>query len=332
MKKRYWLYFLFVILLIIAAVVLFNKRSGTYRGDENRFAVKDTARIVLIEIRSQKNTVILERMQGHWMINGKYSAGNRKIAGLLMLISRLQVSAPVPGSIHSEITEKLEKEGKRLLIVSERKNPHVIFMYYDTVYTNATCMMLEHSDQPYRVGVPGYPGRDLAGHFVDDAGYWRDNSIFRHREDEIGSVSMYIRLQPEKSFHLVNDIHDGWRLFTWSDSVEVPDLNTEQVAQYLGYFASVSFERFLSVEEIMNQEGLKNDDPANIIILTDSKNNVIKVETFPWLIHREDVPPETDLNRLIVVVNDTDVAVAKYVEIDPVMKEIGYFLEKEKNR
>jgi hypothetical protein len=332
MKKRYWLYFLFVVLLIIAIVVLFNKRTGTYRGDKNQFAVKDTAQIILIEIRSPGESVILERRQGHWMVNGKYSAGNNKIAGLLMLISRLQISAPVPGSIRGDIAAKLEKEGKQLMIVSESKKPHVIFMYYDTVHTNATYMMLEHSDQPYRVGVPGYPERDLAGHFVDEVSYWRDNSIFRHREDEIGSVSMYIRLQPEQSFHLVHDIHNGWKLFTWSDSVEVPDLNTEQVAQYLSYFTSVSFERFLSDEEIMNQEDLQNNDPESIIILTDSKNNVIKVETFPWLIHREDAPPEPDLNRLIVVVNDTDVAVAKYVEIDPVMKGIGYFLEKEKNR
>lgn len=332
MKKKFWLYILFFTLLVIAVIVLFNKKSGTFTGDENQFAVSDTGRINIIEIRSPDNLVILERLKDRWTVNGQYSAGNKKITGLLMLISRLQVSAPVPGSIRSEIAEKLEKEGKRLMIARDRKSPQVIFMYYDTVYTNTTFMMLEHSGQPFRVEVPGYPERNMAGHFVDEVNYWRDNSIFRHREDEIFSVSLYNGLQPEKSFHLVNDISAGYKLYTYSDSVIVPDIIAGQAAQYLSYFSSVSFERLISDDEKMTQAGLIKDDPANIIILKDSRGNVIRVKTFPWYVSRENYQPVVDLNRLIAVINDTDVAVVKYVEIDPVVKDIGYFLEKEKNR
>jgi hypothetical protein len=38
------------------------------------------------------------------------------------------------------------------------------------------------------------------------------------------------------------------------------------------------------------------------------------------------------MNRLIAVINDTDVVIVKYAELDPVIKDIGYFLEQEKNR
>ena len=331
MKKKYWLYILFIFLLAITVVILLNKRSGTINRDENQFAVKDTGLISLIEIRSPANTVILERMQGHWMIDGHYSAGNKSIAGLLMIISRLQISAPVPGAIRSEITDKLIKEGKRITIVTERKNPHVILMYHDTVHTNTTYMMMEHSDQPFRVGIPGYPERNLARYFVDEVNYWRDNSIFRFREDEIFSISMYIRLQPDKSFHLVNDINNGYKLYTYTDSTEVPDVLDEKAGQYLSYYSSVSFERFLSDDEKMTQAGLNKDDPAIVITLTDSRNNVIQVKTFPWYIFHQDAPPEVDLNRLIAIINNSDVVVVKYVELDPVIKDIGYFLEKEKN-
>jgi hypothetical protein len=113
-------------------------------------------------------------MQGRWKVNDRYSAGNKKITGLLMIISRLQVSAPVPGTIRGEIDKKLKEEGKRLMVVTDRKNPHVILMYHDTIHTNTTYMMLEHSDQPFRVGIPGFAARNLTAYFVDDAGYWRD--------------------------------------------------------------------------------------------------------------------------------------------------------------
>jgi len=330
MKKKYWLYILFIFLLAITVLILLNKRSGTIKRDENQFAVKDTGLINLIEIRSPDNKVILERMQGRWMINGHYSAGNRHIAGLLTLISRLQVSAPVPGSIRSEITDKLTKEGKRIMIVTERKNPHVILVYHDTVHTNTTYMMMENSDQPFRVGIPGYPERNLARYFVDEVNHWRDNSIFRLRVDEIFSVSLYNRLEPAKSFHLLNT-NNSYKLYTYSDSTEVPDLIAEKAGQYLSYFSSVSFERFLSDDEKMTQTGLNKDEPANIITVKDSRNNVIQLKTFPWYIPRQDEPPEVDLNRLIAIINNTDMVVVKYVELDPVIKDIGYFLEKEKN-
>jgi hypothetical protein len=330
MKKKYGLYILFVVLLAITAVILFDKRSGTDKRDENQFAVKDTGLINLVEIRSPDNTVILERMQGRWIINGHYSAGNKSITGLLKLISRLQVSAPVPGSIRSEITDKLTKDGKRIKIVTERKNPHVILMYHDTVHTNTTYMMMENSDQPFRVEIPGYPERNLARYFVDKVSYWRDNSIFRLREDEISSVSLYNTHDPEKSFHLLNT-DNGYKLYTYTDSTEVPDIIDGKARQYLSYFSSVSFERFLSDNERRTQAGLNKDDPANIIAVTDSGNNVIQVKTFLWYVTRQDASPGVDLNRLIAIINNTDTVVVKYIELDPVIKDIGYFLEKEEN-
>lgn len=327
MKNKYGLYLLFILLIAVSIIMAHNKRSGRFKGDENQFAVKDTGQINLIEIRSPDNTVILERIQGNWMINGLYYAGNKKMAGLLMVISRLQVSAPVPNSIKYEIIAKLENEGKRLMVVSDQRNPHVILMYHDTLYSEATYMMLENSDQPLRIVIPGFSERNLARHFVDDINYWRDNSIFRLRENEILSVSLYDRLRPDKSFHLVNGTEDGYELFTYSDSTEVTGVLADQVAQYLSYFSSVSFDRFLSDDEITDQLNPIKKDPEKIIMVMDSRNHMTKVETFLWYVHPRDEPSQPDINRLIAIINDTDIVVVRYVEIDPVIKEIDYFLK-----
>jgi hypothetical protein len=327
MKKKYWLYLIFILLLIIAVVLLFSKRYGSYDGYENQFAVKDTGNISLIEIRSMDHTVTLERMQDHWMINNYYYARKKRITGLLKVISRLQVSAPVPGSIRREITSKLENEGKSLMVVINKKSPHVILMYHDTIHTNTTYMMLEHSDQPFRVMIPGYPEKNLARFFADEVNYWRDNSIFRLKEDEIMSVSMYDRLQPEQSFHLVKGKDDGFKIFTYADSTEVTGALTESIVQYLSYFSSVSFERFLTDDEKTNQADLLKNDPEYVIMVKDSRNKVTLVKTFLWYNLQQDGHTQPDLNRLIAVINETDVVLVKYVELDPVIKEIGYFLK-----
>ena len=331
MRKNYWLYILLVCLLAISVLTIINRKAGKFKNDESRFAVKDTGSINLIEIKSEKNAVLLERMQDRWTVNGKYSAGNKKIAGLLMVISRLQVSAPVPESLKKEIQGRLRHNGKKVTVVTNSRSPHVILMYHDTVHTLTTFMMLEKSDQPFRVEIPGYMGKNLSGLFVDDASYWRDNSIFRIREDEIVSIIMYNRKQPDKSFSLVNTGDSGYKLFTYPDSIEIKDFNRGQARQYLSYFASVSFERFLSDEEKLDQPALKEGKPENILTLRDSKGNLIKVETFPLYVPGQNRQPGPDLDRLIAVINDTVVVVARYMELDPLIKDIGYFLEKEKN-
>ncbi len=331
MKKKYWLYALFVGLLVVAVFTVFDRKTGTFKGNESQFAVRDTVNISFIEIKSQKNAVILERIQGGWKINRIYSADNKKITGLLMVISRLQVSAPVPAAIRDEIRSSLRDQGKRVIVITDRKSPHRILMYQDTVYTQATYMILGESDQPFRIEIPGYMGRNLAGLFVDEEVYWIDNSIFRLREDEIISVTRYNSLQPGKSFHLVNKGNSGYKLFNYNDSAEIRDFDPGQAGQYLSYFASVSFERFLSDKEKMDQPALRYDRPENIIIIKDLSNNVIKAETFPWYSPGQKEQSGPDLNRLIVVINDTDTVMARYIELDPVIKDIGYFFEKEKN-
>jgi hypothetical protein len=327
MKKKYWLYLIFILLIIIAAIILFSKRYGSYDRDENQFAVKDTGNISMIEIRSLDHTVILERMPDHWMINNYYSAGEKRITALLKVISRLQVSAPVPGSIRREITSKLENEGKSLMVVVDKKSPHIILMYHDTIHTNTTYMMLERSDQPFRVMISGYPEKNLARFFADEVNYWRDNSIFRLQEDQILAVSVYNRLNPEKSFHLVKGKDDGFKIFTYDDSTEVTGVLTESVTQYLSYFSSVSFERFLNDDEKTNHADLLKNDPEYIIMVKDSRNKVTQIKTFLLYDSTQDGHAQPDLNRLIAVINETDVVMVKYVELDPVIKEIGYFLK-----
>jgi hypothetical protein len=331
MKKKYWLYALLVILLAVAVFTVFNRKSGTFKGNESQFAVRDTGKINLIGIKSKKDTVILERIQNDWKVNRTYSADNKKIERLLMVISRLQVSAPVPAAIRKEVRRNLAENGKTVSIITDRKSRHEIVMYHDTVHTHATYMILGKSDQPFRVEIPGYMGRNLAGLFVDEPDYWRDNSIFRFREDEIVSVAAYNRIRPGKSFYLVNTGNSVYKLFTFPDSTELKGVDPGQVEQYLSYFASVKFERFLSDEEKTNQSALKEDKPENIITVKDSRNNVIKAATFPWYAPGQKEQSGPDLYRLIVVINDTDVVIARYIEIDPVIKDIGYFLEKEKN-
>jgi hypothetical protein len=330
MKRIYILIIILIVLLLIASYLIFVGRPGIYKGMDNEFAIRDTASIRLIEIRSSENIIILERQEGQWMINRQFPASSRRVKGLLTLISRLKINSVVPAPIRNEIMKRLEDDGKRLMIMAGRRNPYVTFMYHDTVHTNATYMMAEHSDHIFRIEVPGFRNRNIAGLFVDEINYWRDHKLFHLKPDEINSISLVDRKNPENSFYLIINDPGHYELFTNPDSNQIPDPNTETIEQYLGYFASVSFEQFLSSNDYDAGISFRDEDVRKIITVSDSRNHDTEVKTFTRYVKNRKGIPEPDLNRLYAVMNKTDTVLAKYVELDPVMKEIGYFLNQEK--
>lgn len=330
MKRIYLLISVFLVLLAVASYILLVEHPEIFRSIENDFAIKDTARIRLIEIRSPDHIIILEKLDGKWMINRRFTASTSRIKGLLMIISRLNIHALPPDSIHDKIIKKLNDEGKRLMILTNRRNPHIIYMYHDTVYTDATYMMKEHSGQVYRMEIPGFRNNNLASLFVNEINYWRDHTLFRLRPDEIISVSYSDRNKPENSFYLINNPPGVYQLFTNPDSIEVPDPDNESIEQYLGYFTSVRFESFFSFNDHISYHSPRYQEADQVLSVHDSRDDNAEIKTYRKFTVNDRGVMEPDYNQLFAVINNTDTVIIKYVELDPVMKEIGYFLHHEK--
>ena len=330
MKRIYLLVSILIILLLIAFYFVFTGRPGIFKEVDNEFAIMDTAGIRFIEIRSADQIIILERLEGKWVINRHFPASSRRIKGLLSLIPRLKINSVVPVSIRDEIMERLRHDGRRLMILTGKKNPYVAFIYHDSLHTNATYMMAENSDNAYRMEVPGFRNRDIARLFVDEINYWREQTIFHLRPDEILSVSLYEPKKPENSFHLINNGPGDYQLFTNPDSIEIPDPDKEAIEQYLGYFSSVSFEQFVSSGDDDFSNSLRDEEADKIIKVRDSRNIETEVKTFMRYTYNRRGVPDPDPDRLYAVMNNTDTTLLKYVEIDPVLKETGYFLKDEK--
>lgn len=330
MKRIYILISVFLILLVVASYILLIEHPGIFRSSKNEFAIEDTSKIRLIEIRSPDQIIILEKLDGKWMINRRFTASTTRINGLLMIISRLSLYAVPPDSIRDQIMKRLKDNGQRLMVLTNRRNPHVIYMYHDTVYTDATYMMKEKSGLAYRMKIPGFRNTNLASLFVPEINYWRDHILFRLRQDEIKSVSYSDRNEPENSFYLINNAPGDYQLFTNPDSIEVPGFDKESIERYLGYFTSVTFERFFSFKDDVTSLFPGYPEADQVLTVHDSRDSKTEIQTFRKYIVNSLGIRETDYNQLFAVINNTDTVIIKYVELDPVIKEIGYFIHREK--
>ncbi len=313
-----------IILGLLAALsiyLLMSRRSGSIASSKHDFAVEDTGRIESVLISFAGEQVNLSRSGGDWMVNGA-RAKKESIRGLYVLISRLEVVAPVSRSMEDRIMEGFEECSTMVRILMEDGREKAYRVLYDSL-SRSTFMMIESADIAFRVRVRGYRQTNLEELFPANARYWRDNVIFHHLPGEIQAVFLQNNIAPDKSFHLARnasgdfDIASGLVPVSWSPS------NKESVAQYLGYFYNVRFESYLDPASDTFEHA---KEPAYILNLelVSGKRSVVEF----YLVYRtaEGGEREPDHNRLYARMGRSgDWILIRYIQIDPLLQEFEYF-------
>ena len=103
MKKYTPHLIILVILALVSIYLLRTREKGTFRPGDSGFAVADTARVSHIEINRSGESVILARQASTWRVNTVFKAHPERIKALMMLLSRLEVTAPVPKSLRERM-------------------------------------------------------------------------------------------------------------------------------------------------------------------------------------------------------------------------------------
>jgi hypothetical protein len=313
-----------VLLLLLAALsvyLLLSRKTGSYAPSEKEFAVTDTGEIVSVKISDRDDVASLQRAGGGWTVNGNPARKDR-ILGMYILVSRIEVEAPVSKPQEARVLSLMETNPTRVEIGMRKGGDKVYNICFDSV-SGATFMMLRNSGIPFRVRIRGYRQTDLERLFRTDARYWRDNIMFAHRPDEIRTVSLHNKREPDRSFHLMRNedgefgIARGAIPAGWQSPAE------ESVSQYLGYFYDVRFEAFLYPG---GDTLYRADSPDYILEVGLRDRTSRRLELYPDYRGRELRRDQLVLDRLTAKIGPGDEwVVVKYVQVDPLLKDFEYF-------
>ena len=197
-------------------VVLFLLLGGTawyalsHRKDQHSkvawdmaFAVKNADEIGKIFIADrQGSTATFEQKSGQWFYNGKYPASPSTMETLLETITKVNVlNIPPDGAIPLMIKE-LAVDGIKVEVYDrEGKNLKTYYVGGVTNDERGTILMMEGSEQPYVVHIPGFVGQ-IRLRFQLDEDDWRDKAIFREQPEKIQSVAVEYPQRRNESFRL----------------------------------------------------------------------------------------------------------------------------------
>ena len=317
---------LLAVLLAISAWLYFSRRSGTYARSAIEFAVTDTNLIRSVEIRGRGEKLMLLKHDHTWLVNGSTPVRKDRMKGMLLLLSRLEVISPVSRSRSEEVARHLRNEGKHVIVTMDRGEAKEYFVYHDTMETKTTYMMLKGKDTPFRMEVRGFKRRDLEALYATDERYWRDNLLLHYLPEQIQSVSLQNRREPASTFHLARNAGDGFEMSTGMVPGEWFEPDPSRLQQYLGYFYGIRFHAYADLSGDTPLEYGYSNEPDYVLEVFNTAGHRTSISLFPIFAVDAEGSKKMDLNVLYARIDDGDeMVVLKYLEIDPLLKDPGYF-------
>lgn len=245
------LFVAFVSLAVTTYYLVSKKQDKTSLLLADRdFAVKDIHSISKIFLASRsKNPILLEKINGVWMVNNKYKAAENPLKNLLHTLRDIRMqSIPSKGHVKS-IMEGIAVYGIKVeLYDSDGKKIKTFYIGGTTQQEYGTYFFMEHGTQPYIMEIPHFAG-NLRERFDLDEMDWRDKTVFDFTFTRVESIQLDYPLQSDSGFRIVKEENE-YGIYSPSNNNSKKKLMANQ-----------EFKNYLNHFENIGAEAIQNDHP-----------------------------------------------------------------------
>jgi hypothetical protein len=284
MKKNKIIILLLAALIVLAVFVLIKNKRKTLIGNDDDFAVPDTASVDKIFLANKKGgTALLEKKDGAWLINGKYPARKDAIDLLLVTFMRTQIKFPAPQASQENLLKSIASNGVKCEIYQNGKISKTWYVGHETQDLRGTYCLLQgpDNDKPfntvYAIEIPGFIGTIVPRFFLAESD-WREKKVLSLTPDKIKSVTLVLNDFPDTSYTIhVNGLHK-FDITTLSGK-KIQPFDTAAVQQYLSYFMNLYVEYWCTNSFLPEIDSVRKTNDFLHITITDINN---KTETYKF--------------------------------------------------
>lgn len=316
-----------LILTLVSGYFIFNNQKGSIKKELRDFAIEDTATVdKLFLVDKQNNSILLERKQDYWTVNGNYEARQDLINIVLKTLHRLRVKEPVAKSAHDNIVKSLAVKSTKVEVYQNGKQAKTMYIGGPTMDSYGTYMILENSSRPFIMEIPGFRGY-LSTRFTTLEIEWRAQSVFHIPLNNIKKVTFNNLLEPKESFS-VTHANNEYGLYN-SKNEAITDFNTIEVKKFLMEFRKKNFNKYIEDVPQEWQDSIKQSQPMFIISVEKADGNKQWVKAFNkpgWGkvdFFGDDLPVDPD--NFFLLNDNNDFVYAQYFSFNPIFKKLSDF-------
>ena len=307
-----------ILLICIAGYFFFTRGKSTLRGDYDRINLENPQQLDSIVIVRDRDTIILTRLGNVWSVNHRYVARVNSVSVLVRSFMDLKIKSPAKGKMKELAVASVSRRHIRLWFYAGTRPLKEYLIGTEPSYTS--CIMTDTKDIPVYAEIPGVTA-ELSAVLPLSADFWRDKVIFACAPYQIKEIVMHFPENSERSFRIENCGKGNFRIRDAKGSI-VTDPDPVPLEKYLLSFARVEFVRSLRDPALLAELGKQIPDCE--LKLT----NVNGIATDLKLIPVKNDKGQTDPDNLYAVMNGNEVLLCKYVSLDPLLKELSWFMHK----
>lgn len=334
MKKNYVFLIVICILIIIAVILINNNKKTTLKKELRDYAIQDTSKIdKIFMVDKENNKVELIKDENVWTVNNKFPARLAAVNILLETLGNMQIRYPVPKTSHNTVVKQMSSQSIKVQVFTHN---HLLNTYYvggPTQDHQGTYMLIEGSDVPMVVFVPGFNGY-LTPRFFTCEIDWHDNTIFKYNYTDIYAVTIEHPQEPEKSFKITCLSPNSFSFIKLQDNSNIENWDTLAIKTYFSFFKKISFDHYLTQIPETKKDSILNATPIYIFTVEDIFHNKKTIKTFlkdpqpnPKKRNLSSHYPKYDENNMYgYIPGDNYISMVQYYVFDPLIKEPKDFI------
>lgn len=323
-KKNYNYIIVLIVLAIVSLVYYFGNKPSTI-GKEAEIALTDTSNVTAITLKVNNKEISFHKEKGIWLFNNGYFARPQALQMIISFIQGAEINSSLSHQKSNQAIPGIKQKSLQLLIYKQNKVLRDLYIQPDSVNPNLMLVWPQNSSKVYRVQVPA-----LKSPFYQvmrcDTGFWRDRTIIACQPDEIKKVAVSYPSDELQSFYIENEQSSSFKIYD-ANHKQLTNISKDDLEMYLMGFHKVRVHAYLvNADNLVSQ--LKEITPGFIIEVAETNGRSIFIEGFTKYNNKSSVSgkaEEVDKNYLFLRMNHRDVALSRYVDIDPIAKTLADF-------
>lgn len=336
MKRTLLLAALFTLLGIAAWYVLTqkNQKTSVDVSWDMDFGVPETSKIHKIFIADRKGqTATLVKEKNQWRYNGQFSARPTAIQSLLETIAQVRVQYAPTEAAKPSLIKSIASEGIKVEIYDEDGKQIKCYYVGDiTTDERGTYMIMDKSENPYVVQVPGFIGQLRVRYMLGDDN-WRDRAVFSEKPEEIESVVVEYPQQKSQSFKIMKTkplTYEVTPFYSTTPILKGPQRKGVPEA-YLLQFESLISEGFENKNQV--RDSVRALVPFVIITVKNKEGVETKARFWPVEVDQDPVTGQTFIVRYFTDLNDGALfMLTQHQVFGPVFRGYSFFFDAGDNR
>ncbi len=318
-------YLLGLLLALLALLVYLSDPFSTLSRSARNMSLEDPGQVNRLIISGKQDTVTLTRTaEKTWTLNGGLEASPPAVNDLLGWLERIRVQAPVPAD-KGGFEEYFSGSPLRLQwIAGHRKKQSLEIL---TIPADNRFLVQRTGQRKWYLA-ESFGNKLIPADFIRPSmNAWRSKVLFELDPYTIRDISLQNHTRPAASFRLAYRPGEGFLLFN-QDGDTVPGCSTERAGRYYSYFMHIRLEDYLDRAGRDSLDAALHGDPLYLLRVATEDHPADEISFYSIPRKGEANVGPVDPYRLAGCREGShDCFLIRYLDLDPVLKELDYFIK-----